>query len=96
MTNTCDKFSGGGGDVAPSPRSPALSGDRKKTQRTVSVPIENCLIRGVHPKNLGPTWVHLLDDLIAANKEDQSWKHNHLLYGGSKSSCGVSPLCGTG
>ncbi len=47
MTNTRDKFSGGGGDVAPSPRSPASSEDGKKTLRTASVPIENCLIEGV-------------------------------------------------
>jgi len=52
MTSICDKFSGGGGDVAPSPRSPASSEDRKKTQRTASVPIENCLIRGVQSGSL--------------------------------------------
>ena len=46
MTNTRDKFSGGGGDVALSPRSPASSGDGKKTQRTASVPTENCLTTG--------------------------------------------------
>ena len=57
MTNTRDKFSGGGGDVAPSPRSPASSEDGKKTQKTVSVPIENCLTEGVQSENLGPTWV---------------------------------------
>jgi hypothetical protein len=51
MTNTRDKFSGGGGDVAPSPRSPASSGDGKKTQRTASVPIENCLTEGVQSKH---------------------------------------------
>jgi hypothetical protein len=56
MTNTGDKLSGGGGDVAPSPRSQASSGDRKKTQRTASVPIENCLIRGVQSTALGTTW----------------------------------------
>ena len=56
MTNTGDKLSGGGGDVAPSPRSPASLGDRKKTQRTASVPIENCLIRGVQSIELGTTW----------------------------------------
>ena len=56
MTNTGDKLSGGGGDVAPSPRSQASLGDRKKTQRTASVPIENCLIRGVQSKNMGTTW----------------------------------------
>jgi len=52
MTNTSDKFSGGGGDVAPSPRSPASSGNGKKTQETASVPIENCLTEGVQPINL--------------------------------------------
>src|SRR3989442_6035540 len=45
----------GRGDVAPSPRSPASSGDGKKTQRTASAPIENCLIRGgAVGSNLGP------------------------------------------
>jgi len=53
MTNTRDKLSGGGGDVAPSPRSPASSEDGKKTQKTVSVPIENCLTVGVQSKTLG-------------------------------------------
>jgi hypothetical protein len=53
MTNTRDKFSGGGGDVAPSPRSPALSGDGKKTPRTASVPFENCLTAGVQSGQLG-------------------------------------------
>ena|SRR2546426_4597686 len=47
MTNTRDKFSGGGGDLAPSPRSPASSEDGKETQKTASVPIENCLTVGV-------------------------------------------------
>jgi hypothetical protein len=27
---------------------------------TITVPIENCIIRGVQSENLGPTWVHLL------------------------------------
>ena len=27
---------------------------------TITVPIENCIIRGVRSENLGPTWVHLL------------------------------------
>ncbi len=49
MTNTRDNFSGGGGDVAPSPRSPASSGDGKKTQRTASVPIASVPIQGVIP-----------------------------------------------
>ena len=53
MTNTRDKFSGGGGDVAPSPRSPAPSEDGKKTLRTASVPIENCLIEGVQSIGIG-------------------------------------------
>ena len=57
MTNTRDKFSGGGGDLAPSPRSPASSRDGKKTQKTASVPIENCLTVGVQSGILGPTWV---------------------------------------
>src|SRR6266404_254824 len=52
MTNTRDKLSGGGGDVAPSPRSPASSEDGKKTQKTVSVPIENCLTVGVQSTRL--------------------------------------------
>ena len=53
MTNTRDKFSGGGGDLAPSPRSPASSRDGKKTQKTASVPIENCLTVGVQSEDLG-------------------------------------------
>ena len=56
MTNISDKFSGGGGDVAPSPRSLASSEDGKQTQRTASVPIENCLIRGVQSAILGTSW----------------------------------------
>ena len=56
MTNIRDKFSGGGGDVAPSPRPPASSGAGKKTERTASVPIKNCLIRGVQSDDLGTTW----------------------------------------
>ena len=52
MTNIGDKLSGGGGDVAPSPRSPASSEDGKKTQKTVSVPIENCLTVGVQSTRL--------------------------------------------
>src|SRR6266481_7741604 len=47
MTNTRDKFSGGGGDYRPLPQIPASLGDGKKTQRTASVPIENCLTEGV-------------------------------------------------
>ena len=50
------KISWDGGDVAPSPRSPASSGDGKKTQRTAGVPIENCLIRGVQSDRLGTIW----------------------------------------
>jgi hypothetical protein len=57
MTNTRDKFSGGGGDVAPSPRSPAPSGDGKKTQKTASVPIENCLTVGVQSRSSGTSCV---------------------------------------
>ena len=57
MTNTRDKFSGGGGDLAPSPRSPASSRDGKKTQKTASVPIENCLTVGVQSGDLCTTCV---------------------------------------
>ncbi len=56
MTNTRDKFSGGGGDYRPLPQIPASLGDGKKTQRTASVPIENCLTEGVQSGNLGPIW----------------------------------------
>src|SRR5216684_9183210 len=52
-TNTRDKFSGGGGDSRPLPQIPASSGDGKKTQRTASVPIENCLTEGVQSAKLG-------------------------------------------
>jgi hypothetical protein len=41
--------------VAPIPRSPASLGGEKKTQTTASVPIENCLIRGMHSEKLGTT-----------------------------------------
>jgi hypothetical protein len=38
----------GEGATSPPPQdSPASSGDGKKTQRTASVPIENCLTEGV-------------------------------------------------
>jgi len=57
MTNTSDKFSGGGGDVAPSPRSLGSSRDGKKTQSTANVPIEKCLTTGVQSTSLGPKWV---------------------------------------
>src|SRR5258707_6973075 len=46
-------FDGLRGDAAPSPRSPASLGDGKKTQRTASVPIENCLTEGVQSILLG-------------------------------------------
>jgi len=64
MTNTRDKFSGGGGDIAPSPQIPGSSGGGKKTQRTASVPIENCLTVGVQSKNLGTTWEQTLTNTV--------------------------------
>jgi len=64
MTNTRDKLSGGGGDVAPSPRSPASSEDGKKTQKTVSVPIENCLTVGVQSTELGTTWEQTMPNTV--------------------------------
>jgi hypothetical protein len=64
MTDTRDKFSGGGGDVAPSPRSPASSEDGKKTQRTASVPIENYLTVGVQSANWGTTWEQTLTNTV--------------------------------
>src|SRR5213079_450402 len=69
MTNTRGKFSGGGGDVAPSPRSPASSGDGKKPQRTASVPIENCLTAGVQSRSWGTTGEQLLpNETVFARK----------------------------
>jgi hypothetical protein len=79
MTNTSDKFSGGGGDVAPSPRSPASSGNGKKTQETASVPIENCLTEGVQPRFLCTTCVQECGfegpelDLSNAESTTDSW-----------------------
>src|SRR5258708_5820558 len=57
MTNSRDKFSGGGGDSRPLPQLPASSGDGKKTQRTASMPIENCLTEGVQSGILCTTCV---------------------------------------
>ena len=54
MTNARDKFSGGEGDSRPLPQIPASSEDGKKTQRTASVPIENCLTEGVQSRCLCP------------------------------------------
>ena len=48
------KISWEGGDVAPFPRSPASLGDMGMNQTTASVPIENCLMRGVQSDNLSP------------------------------------------
>src|SRR5258708_10639116 len=52
MTNSRDKFSGGGGDSRPLPQLPASSGDGKKTQRTGSKAIENWLTEGVQAVDL--------------------------------------------
>jgi hypothetical protein len=45
MTNTRDKFSGVGGDVAPYPRSPASSEDGKKTPRTDPKPENETVLK---------------------------------------------------
>src|SRR5258706_13303702 len=58
MTNSRDKFSGGGGDSPPLPQLPASSGDGKKTQRTASMPIENCLTEGVQSEAVCPNCAH--------------------------------------
>jgi hypothetical protein len=69
MTSTRDKISGGVGDSRPLPQIPASLGDGKKTQRTASVPNENCLTEGVQSENLGPIWVQILTN----------WVQNHVL-----------------
>ena len=46
MTNTRDKSSGRGGDEETGDLGEGATGDGKKTKRTASVPIENCLTVG--------------------------------------------------
>ena len=44
----------GRGRRRPRPKSPRSRGDQKKTQTTVSVPIENCLTEGVQSMRVCP------------------------------------------
>jgi hypothetical protein len=49
MTNTSDKLSGGGGDVAPSPRSPASSEAGRKLKKLQVCPSKTVSLQGCTP-----------------------------------------------
>jgi hypothetical protein len=49
MTNTSDKLSGGGGDVAPSPRSPASSEAGRKLKELQVCPSKTVSLQGCTP-----------------------------------------------
>ena len=56
MTNMRGKLFWGRGRRRPLPQIPVLRGRREETQTTASVPIKNCLIRGVQSENMGTKW----------------------------------------
>jgi len=60
MTNTSDKFSGGGGDSRPLPQIPGFLGRREENSKNCKLPIENCLTVGVQSEFQGPTGVQNL------------------------------------
>ena len=55
MTNTSDKFSGGGGDSRPLPQIPGFLGRREENSKNCKLPIENCLTVGVQSVKLCPS-----------------------------------------
>jgi hypothetical protein len=65
MTNTSDKFSGGGGDVAPSPRSPASSEAGRKLKELQVCPSKTVSLQGCTPDNCAPFCAHPRSKTIA-------------------------------
>jgi hypothetical protein len=55
MTNTSDKFSGGGGDSRPLPQIPGFLGRREENSKNCKLPIENCLTVGVQSAKVRTT-----------------------------------------